>query len=232
MLLQVLYQVVAQVFVKLKPMLKPKSLIAGAAVLLLPLLTLAQPKTTFQEITIKQVQIADTFLVSQLEKIIKQEEQSDTLFAKGVGYLMLSPRDMGEIKVLHEGNHHLSNVPDTVSAFYIGVSFMSLDKSENRFDNLYAPYYAFVGGRIILIGLHSKFIQYSEKSKRKLRRKIEPFLEKPVETKRIVNGKETIVKDLKSRTVMKFFEEYRIFYTKYPLTDNYLPPIVDKKVWP
>jgi len=205
---------------------------AGAAILLLPLLTLAQPKVTFSGIDIKQVQITDTFLVSQIKKIIKQEEQSDTLFAKGFGYLILNPINMGEIKVLHEGNYHLSEVPDTVSAFYIHVSFMSLDKKENRFEDLYPPYYAYVGGRIILIGLHSKFMQYSEKSKRKFRQKIEPFLEKPVETKRIVDGKETIVKDVKSRTVMKFFEEYRIFYTKYPLTDDYLPPIVNKKVWP
>jgi len=212
-------------------MLKLKTIIAGAAVLLLPLLASAQSKITFTGTKIQEVTLVDTFLVNQLEKIIRQEEQSDTLFAKGFGYLLLNPTNMGEIKVLHEGNYHLSEVPDTVMAFYIQVCFMSLDKSENRFEDLYSPYYAYVGGRIVLFSLHFGFMQYSEKSKRKLRQKIEPFLEKPVETKQIVNGEEIMVKDVKSRTLLKINEEHMIYYTKYPLSKEYLPPIVVKKKW-
>ncbi|MCC9135236.1 hypothetical protein ACFSKU_12115 [Pontibacter silvestris] len=128
---------------------------------------------------IQYITIKDTFLVKEMEKLIQDEvnREPDTtttdkvftenFFAKGLGY----------VRLYAGGNLE----GDTLTRYYIAPSLVSIKKEAA--DYVYPPFYSYVGGRLVLVYVPvlenvTKF-NFSKKSKKKLRKRVDAFLEKP-----------------------------------------------------
>lgn len=186
----------------------------------------AQSRVTFTGAGIRRVELTDTFLIRQLRRIIRYQEQTDTLFAKGYGYLMLNPYNRGEPGPIIYGEPETELI-DTVMAFHCSASFMAPDVAETYQFDIRPPYYTHVDKRLVLIEQSGSHIEYTPAALRRLRRIMAPFLEKPGRKMQMEGGKPVDVTDLKSRDRFKFWEQFSIYYTKDPRGDgSYLPPSV------
>ncbi len=133
------------------------------------------PRKERKKIHIQEVGIKDTLLIGQINQFIQEETQKDSMFRKGLWYLyVIISSDKQE---------------DVAQSYYINVSMISLKKDSFypkekniNVDLSYPPFYAYVGGRLVFIRNYALqdavCYRYSEKSKRKLRKLQEPFLEK------------------------------------------------------
>ncbi len=126
----------------------------------------SQNKTPYK---IQYLDLKDKFVIKEIEKLIKDEINSnDTsqFFKKGLGYIKLNIYNYSD--------------RDTIIKYYLTPSLEGLKKEDT--DNKYPLFYTYVSKRIVLIYLNVllEFADYklAEKSKRRIRKKIEPFLEK------------------------------------------------------
>lgn len=132
---------------------------------------------TKPELKIQYIEIKDPFIIKEIEKLILEEvnRERDTttnkvytenLFKNGLGYINLT------INSNFKG--------DTICRYYISPSLVSI--KEEQADDVYPPFYTNIGGRLILIySSELEFLSngsYTEKSKKMLRKKLEPFLER------------------------------------------------------
>lgn len=115
---------------------------------------------------IQQVILQDTFLVQQLERFIRDESDKDSVFRSGLGYLKVFPHQDLEHGIEHR--------------YYINNEFISFRDDKN--DLAFPTFYSYVGGRLIFIRmpvLDGIFCyRYSRRSKKELKKKLEPFLPK------------------------------------------------------
>jgi hypothetical protein len=128
-----------------------------------------------KKIHIQEVSIKDTVLIDQLKQFAQQEAKKDFTLIKGLWYLYV---------IINSDNKE-----DVAQSYYINRSMISLKKDsfypkkQNiNVDPSYPPFYAYVEGRLVFI--HNYALEdaicyrYSKKSKHKLRKLQEPFLEK------------------------------------------------------
>jgi len=131
-------------------------------------LSLAQVKNT--PIRIQEIVLKDSFLVQQIEKLIHDEinnkVDSNRFFKKGLGYI----------------NLHLLNSTDRDVLRKYCISPGISGFRESNPDEIYPLFYSYVADRMVLI-YSDEFrgiadLRITETSKRRFRRKLEPFLEK------------------------------------------------------
>jgi hypothetical protein len=113
----------------------------------------------------------DTIINKEIKKLIIEETNSNDpehLFKRGFGYITVDIRE-------------LSN-SDTTLCYYISPSFYNI--KEGDIDSKYPIFYTYVADRLVLI--YFKILEYptvqpvfSSRSKTKIRKKINHFLEKP-----------------------------------------------------
>ena len=124
---------------------------------LLPYCAAAQNGT----FNIQEIAIQDTFLVNQINIFINETERREE-FTNGLGYVVVEKsKDYQE---------------DTLYSYQIYDQYASFD--EGSTNNL-PVCYAEVSDRLVLFEtdvLDTDLVEYSTKSKRKLRKKLEPFL--------------------------------------------------------
>jgi hypothetical protein len=107
---------------------------------------------------IQQVTLQDTFLVQQLERLIRDESKKDSVFRSGMGYLQVFP-----LQDLEHGIEH---------RYYINNEFVSIREDKN--DLAFPSFYSWVGGRLVFI--HMQVLggifcyRYSRRSKKELKR--------------------------------------------------------------
>lgn len=179
-----------------------------------------------QKPDIQYVSLPDTFLINEIRKLIKEEEKSDSLFSKGLGYLELSfsltRKDGNSFKrklIAKDGSGQFTlDRIDTIMTYYLGVLYMSPDGDDNTLGDIYPNYYTFIDNRLVAInngdkGLTSQYFGFSEDSKMIYDRLIEKYLEKPGSA---------------SRRSININRQTRIYYTKSILSDE-IRPIVIKK---
>gem|GEM_PF-3114014 len=115
---------------------------------------------------IEEVSIKDTFLIQQLERLIIDESKKDSVFRSGMGYLEVYPTQNLEQRIEHR--------------YYINNDFLAFRKDMD--DMVYPSFYSWVGGRLVFIHmsvLDGVFCyRYSKRSKKELKKKLEPFLPK------------------------------------------------------
>lgn len=115
---------------------------------------------------IQQVTLQDTFLVQQLERLIRDESKESEYFRSGMGYLEVFPT-----QILEQGIEH---------RYYIKNDFISFREDKN--DSAFPAFYSWVGGRLVFIHLQMLdgvfCYRYSKRSKKELKKKLEPFLPK------------------------------------------------------
>jgi hypothetical protein len=169
------------------------------------------------KLTIEQVTLLDTFLLNQVNLLIEEESEQDSLFKKGLGYVELHyVNNFSEVFMEDAEKEHV------IRSYYISPSLYSL-KKDNELS--YPPFYSYVGERLVFIypfRLDNLLCyRYSKRSKRQLRRKLEPFLEKPKsQTFYGIDGK-------KSFRDKKFRVDYFKFHGgKYIYIFNDRPPKV------
>jgi hypothetical protein len=136
---------------------------------------------------IQYVTLTDTVLINELKKYIKEEKKTDTLFAKGKGYINVV---FSYLKPSLDEAVYIDGVPDiidTVSTYDFSHYFMAVDKKENNSEDFYPSFYSFVEERLICFGSVRKcsnynYFGFSDKSKKKYRKIVEKYLE-PVGSK-------------------------------------------------
>jgi len=132
-----------------------------------------------KEIDIQEIALQDTFLLRQVEQFIENKyAEPDGLFKSGLGYIEIYLQQMSK--------------EDTLRTYHLNSQYKSLDQERA----LYPSFYTFVRNRLVLIhvpGLQELLVPgYTEKSKRELRKKLEPFLPK-AETLKIKNEQGKVV---------------------------------------
>lgn len=131
----------------------------------------AQPSTfDIQEITIQ-----DTFLRKQIgvfvDELIREGEQFHPVnenFREGLGY-----KGLGYIRVEEKSCYQ----NDTLRSYYLSSSYFDLDEDSSEPE--FPVCYAWIKGRLVFFEsdiVDSRLVKYSKKSKRRLRKKLEPFL--------------------------------------------------------
>ncbi|WP_162055292.1 hypothetical protein [Pontibacter pamirensis] len=132
-----------------------------------------------EAVAIQYITIKDTFLVKEVEKLIQEEvnREVDTTSTDKVFIENFFKKGLGYIKIFVEGNLK----GDTTARYYIDTSLMSI--REDAADNVYPSFYTYIGSRLVLVYLpvleSVAELNFSEKSKKKLRKKVDVFLEKP-----------------------------------------------------
>jgi len=167
-----------------------------------------------KQIDIQHILLKDTFLRKEVEKLIAEQVNSNDpqhSFKHGLGYITV--------------NVSKHSKGDTLLEYYIAPNLYSI--KEEDLNQIYPPFYTYIGNRIALIYLSEldfvAKVAYSEKSKRMLRKKIKPFLEKTKDvTFYDVEGRK-MFRDKKMR--IDYFQFHNGKYI-YILKDK--PPIVVK----
>lgn len=149
---------------------------------------------------IQYVSIEDGFLIKEIHKLIKEEENLDTLFAKGRGYINMT-FSLTQSQGPEPSN---ANRIDTVFSCFLGTSHMSPKMNENTLGDMYPLFYSIIDDRVICIrtnglGAIGEYLGLSEKSKKKFDKVIEKYLE-PINSE--------------SRTWINLNRETRIYYLK------------------
>ena len=161
---------------------------------------------------IQYITLSDTFLIAQIKDVIEVAKKRYPLFRENKGYLGLALDYVNKT-----GTSPDRHMIDTLSCFVINTSHLALDGEENTLGDAYMPYYTKVNGRLVLIndkGLAKSVFGFSPKSKIRLKKKVESFLEKP---------------GSKSRTVVNLDWQRKIYYLKDLTTGKILPPhVVDE----
>lgn len=132
-----------------------------------------------KSVEIQYIALQDTFLVKEIEKLIQEEVNrvmdtavtneliTENFFKKGLGY----------VDLYIEGNLK----GDTLAKYYIVPSLMSI--REDAADEAYAPFYTYISGRLVLVHMpllkKAAALNFSGKSKKMLRKRVDAFLEKP-----------------------------------------------------
>lgn len=160
---------------------------------------------------IQYVTLTDTFLISEIKKYITEEKRTDTLFAKGKGYINIS------FSYERSGSNSLTpNRIDTVLTYYLMTSFMSADGKENTLGDMYPSFYSIVDNRLVCInagGKESTYFGFSEKSKKKYGKILEKYIEPEGSL---------------SRTWLVLNRETRIYYLQNTVSGHSLTPVVVK----
>lgn len=110
---------------------------------------------------IQEIVIQDTFLREQIAYFIDEQLQKNEDFRQGLGYVKISKK--------------AGYQDDTLYSYLIYDQYPSYDKDYLTFPTCYAQ----VKGRLVLFDTEvvtSELVQYSKKSKRRFRKKLEPFL--------------------------------------------------------
>lgn len=123
-----------------------------------------------RSIRIQEIVLKDSVLIQQIEKLIQDEinnkEDKHEFFKRGLGYINLSLLNYTDKGVLRK--------------YYISPKMVSLRKNDS--DSKYPLFYSYVGNRLVLIDINafenSMIYQITESSKRRFRKKLEPYLEK------------------------------------------------------
>jgi len=123
------------------------------------------------------VTLQDSFLVSEIRKMIVSEEKTDSLFAKGLGYFEL----LIDSKIRNGLRLPDNTRIDTVLTYKIFTTFLHPEKDRNPLNgDLYPSYFSIVDSRIISIGLADENILnhfgYSDRSKLVYLKLLEPYL--------------------------------------------------------
>lgn len=120
-----------------------------------------------KKLSVQEITISDTLVVKQIMEMVKQYSQTDSLFRSGLGRISLTLKKSSNDTILR---HYYLN-PD---------SFYGIVGKDD--DNYYPRYFSYVSNRLVLIyieGLQDVFqVDYTKKSKQKLQKKIDNFLEK------------------------------------------------------
>lgn len=172
-------------------------------------------------ISIQSITIKDTILIKEVEKLIQEEVNremdttttnkvfADNFFKKGLGY----------VRLYIEGNL----AGDTLFRYYIAASLISL--KEGAEDATYPPFYTYIGGRLVLVYMpileNVAALNYSSKSKRELRKRVDAFLEKPQNVKIYNQDGSLAFKDKTFR-----IDYFRFHGGKYIYVLKDKPPIV------
>jgi hypothetical protein len=146
---------------------------------------------------IQYITIQDTFLLRQIKLLIAEETTKDSLFRLKKGFITLTSYDP----------YKFDN--EAITYYHIKANFFSLDNGNN-----YPPYYSMIDSRLIFIYQYDieKLLSYTNKSKKKLKKKLEPFLSKPMRMYRDINGKKVLwIKKFRDET-FQLHGGKRIFY--------------------
>lgn len=138
-------------------------------------IVLISQQTFSQEIVtadIQYVQLNDTIAENIISDIIKERNTTDTLFAKGIGYLDL----WTDTRTRHGKELKDHTRIDTVYQISISINFMHPEKEQNTLADLYPSYYTFVDNRLVTIG-NGEEPKFTEKSKQLYRNMINNYLE-------------------------------------------------------
>lgn len=153
-------------------------------------------------LSIQYVQIKDSILIKEIVSTIAIEvngSDPEHLFRKGLGYIYV--------------NIYSFLKSDTIGSYYISTSFHILRPTST--DDEYPAFYTYVNDRLVLLDnnyLTENVLRpnYSAKSKRKLRKKIEPFLEKTTDATFYDSDNRVAFRDKKFRV-----ERFRFDSGKY-----------------
>lgn len=183
---------------------------------LLLLITIAGFGQKSTGIDIQYITLKDSVLIREVENLIMYEENrtiekghaddkvyTENLFKKGIGYIEV------RMEKYHSGSPNFLADGDTLYKYYIDPSWYSL--KENDSDALYPPFYTYIGGKIVM--LHFPIIekvghlQYTSRSKKELRRRLEKYLEKPQKVNLKSEDGTLVIRDDKFRIDYFRFEE-------------------------
>ncbi len=160
-----------------------------------------------EKIDIQYVTLTDTILRREIKALIKREEELDSVFAAGYGYIQMyfsferrDGRQIGQDRI------------DTVFSYYLQTSTISPDKRENKLDDLYPNYYSVLENRVIMItvdkGVSGRYFGFSERSKLKLLRKLRKYFLPDLSSPGSGFRRETRVHFLRSISSNKPFDYY------------------------
>lgn len=168
--------------------------------------------------------------MKEIEKLIQEEVNAkedtstnvkaftENFFKKGFGYVRLYIEGNLQGTFFHEG--------DTLARYYISPSLVSIKKEAA--DTVYPPFYSYVGGRLVLVYMpildNVTDLNFSEKSKKKLRKRVDAFLEKPQDVTAYNMDGSVAFRDKHFR-----IDYFRIHTGKYIYILKNKPPIVVKE---
>ncbi len=152
-------------------------------VLCILLLVLMQ-QTFSQDFSLTEIKLNDTILVSQIEKFIKDKKEESNLFKKR-GYISL--------RYWYENKQSKKNELRAKFAIQDQYFIPNIDRS------LCPSYYCYIEGKLILV--YNSWLdiaeqpKYRKKLKRKLRKLLKPYFDKPKHLKARNNSGELVIND-------------------------------------
>jgi len=170
-----------------------------------------------QETEIQYLKIKDSTIINNARKFIEENKTVPELqfLKKGKGYLIIDYRDYFK--------------GDTIGSYSIQESINPTFNASNTKSIRFFPiYYSFIDKRPVLIYLSSPRVvgelRLSEKSIKKIKDLIEPFLE-PKQTIEISTGNDKKIIDSTYRPYyLSFYKEFRRFYVMRNSTQKKIVP--------
>jgi hypothetical protein len=142
-------------------------------ILLINLLSITAFCQGKNQVDIQYIDLSDSVVIKEIKSIINEEINSNDpehLFQRGFGYITINIKEFSK--------------SDTLYSYYISPSLSDIKKSE--LDKKHPIFYTYVANRLVIIYLD--ILRYpifnstvSSRSKSKLIKKINAFLEKPVD---------------------------------------------------